>query len=394
MNYFSKYQKYKRKYVQLKNQHLMLGGDMNSFFQKNYPNEKIVNINKLDQAGFAKIYAVTAIDSKIPTKTYVIKAAKGYGQDCKKEISILEKLKQGDECNKHILCPIKQSHVTSDSVDPYCYIVTEYLDGYKSLFHFTNEYLTKAHNIPQPYDKMLSSVISVDGMSNIIKILANGLFYIHEKGIIHSDIKPDNIMISLTKGNLKYIDFGLSIDLSIWNKNQPVRFGVYDYYLPPDVRSLAFKKKVENVIVPLWNIKSSLRLLSTEIWAFAITLIEVIVGGTFNTMISQMTSQEIIKYFDAKFAGNIFENIYKTYIRELFTDEYLTRIAAFEKILESAGITKKYSQLQYFSEEYKQLSSIPTILPSTLTENNFGMSQSSSTATSISASSQTSLQKV
>ena len=268
MDYFKKYQKYKKKYVQLKNQYNiynMLGGDMNDFFQKNYPNEKIVGINKLDQAGYAKIYAVTSVDANVPTKTYVNKAAKGYGQDCKQEIAILEKLKQNNECHEHILCPVKQSHITSaDPADTYCYIVTEYLDGYKSLYHFTNEYLTIAHKTSQPYDKTLSSVISVDGMSHIIKILAGGLFYIHEKGIIHADVKPDNIMINLTKGNLKYIDFGLSIDLSILNKNHPVRFGVYEYYLPPDVRTLAYKKKIGMVIVPLWNIKSVLRLLQSD----------------------------------------------------------------------------------------------------------------------------------
>ena len=84
MNFLEKYKKYKKKYIQLKKKtYKMFGGNMQEFFQKNFPNEKMICYNKLDQAGFAKVYAVTSVESKIPTKTYVIKAAHGVGQDCK-----------------------------------------------------------------------------------------------------------------------------------------------------------------------------------------------------------------------------------------------------------------------------------------------------------------------
>jgi serine/threonine-protein kinase/endoribonuclease IRE1 len=41
--------------------------------------------------------------------------------------------------------------------------------------------------------------------------LANGLDYIHSRNILHRDIKPQNILISLTKPvQMKYCDFGIS----------------------------------------------------------------------------------------------------------------------------------------------------------------------------------------
>ena len=39
--------------------------------------------------------------------------------------------------------------------------------------------------------------------------LIKGIQFFKEHGIVHNDIKPQNILFNLTNGNLRYIDFGL-----------------------------------------------------------------------------------------------------------------------------------------------------------------------------------------
>ena len=67
--------------------------------------------------------------------------------------------------------------------------------------------------------------------------LIKGLKFFKDHGIIHNDIKPQNILFNLTNGKMKYIDFGLMrtkkavIDSSINDKNY---LSIYHWSLPFD----------------------------------------------------------------------------------------------------------------------------------------------------------------
>ena len=52
--------------------------------------------------------------------------------------------------------------------------------------------------------------MSLGNIQNIVKQLLHGLNFLKLNGVIHCDLKPENIMFS-TKGRLKLIDFGSAI---------------------------------------------------------------------------------------------------------------------------------------------------------------------------------------
>ena len=52
--------------------------------------------------------------------------------------------------------------------------------------------------------------------SIIIRQILEAVAYYHDKGIVHRDIKPDNIMIDVdSEEAIKLIDFGLSHEVAI-----------------------------------------------------------------------------------------------------------------------------------------------------------------------------------
>lgn len=82
-----------------------------------------------------------------------------------------------------------------------------------------------------PYDEK--------GIAEIISQIAGALAYIHEKDIVHQDIKPDNILIK-APGELMLSDFGISFKLrkSMTRTMAAVsqKYGTYytPYYSPPE----------------------------------------------------------------------------------------------------------------------------------------------------------------
>lgn len=132
--------------------------------------------------------------------------------------------------------------------DKYYYIYTELLKDYIPLSQYTricNESMII-------YDK-------------IVRNLVIGLIVLHKYGVVHRDIKPDNIMINRDNGNIKYIDFGFAC----FKECESLRMaGTYKYMAPEIAIKSSGKKN---------TIKDYMK---ADIWSLGIVIYGLLTGKT------------------------------------------------------------------------------------------------------------------
>jgi serine/threonine-protein kinase len=100
------------------------------------------------------------------------------------------------QCQQNVICYYGYN---LDMTDGNILIEMEYIEG-KTLSEYAKELREKGE-----YDKLYKHLLL------ITKDLIKGLLWVHQKNIIHNDIKPDNIMID-KKLTPKLIDFGVACD--------------------------------------------------------------------------------------------------------------------------------------------------------------------------------------
>lgn len=148
---------------------------------------------RIGQGSFGVVYIAEDRESIAMNKNVVIKIIDITREDIDresiyKEIAILNILSTPG-CNPNITC-IYDSYI--DDVN--AYIVMEYVRG-ENLYHFMTR-----------NDRLIAPTILWD----LMKQLLTGLSYIHSRGIIHKDIKLENILYDEDNNLIKYLDFGLS----------------------------------------------------------------------------------------------------------------------------------------------------------------------------------------
>jgi serine/threonine-protein kinase len=92
----------------------------------------------------------------------------------------------------------------------------------------------------------------------IARQISNGLAYVHSQGVIHRDVKPDNVWIDLA-GNVKIIDFGVAKSEEFSITGVGFTLGTPYYMAPEQVRG--------DKPTPL-----------VDIYAFGVLLFELVTG--------------------------------------------------------------------------------------------------------------------
>ena len=173
-------------------------------------------------------------------------------------------------------------------LDSYHFLVQEFIEGYT---------LSECVNTHCIYLKI----------HNIMLQLSNVIEYVHEKHIVHLDLRPDNIMI--TKNNiLKLIDFGLS-----------------QFMTKDEHRNIMFMKGFgQNTHYPIELLSSGIYSYYTDIWSLGIIWCYLLHKK------SPFSSKKEIE--KCKLPKSVLSSRYSTIILQILTPEYKKR-PSMKKIL-------------------------------------------------------------
>lgn len=154
-------------------------------------------------------------------------------EDIQKEYSTLWKLRKSDRlCHPNVNCPIDVMHVHRRDGTSYYIVLLEY--G------------TPLHNVLLKEKE--TSPKRVQWLTEWFKSAVRALDYIHSKSILHTDIKPDNLLIT-KEGLFQFADLGGSCVLSL-DDHRCSGGMTLDYAAPEqhaELQKILLKKSTEQI---------------------------------------------------------------------------------------------------------------------------------------------------
>jgi len=193
-------------------------------------------LEHLGEGGMGVVYKArdTKLDRIVALKFLPTK----YLQDKEKEARFIHEAKAASALDHPNICTIYEINTSEDGS---LYIAMGYYEGQTLK------------------EKIKEGPLNLDEALNITKQVARGLSKAHDKGIIHRDIKPGNIIIT-PDGTVKILDFGLAKMAGVTMTTEGSTLGTVAYMSPEQATGGEVDQR-------------------TDLWSLGIILFEMLTGG-------------------------------------------------------------------------------------------------------------------